>query len=188
MINLLPPDTKRQFAAGRLNSMLIRYIWITLALCVLLGALSVLTFMMLDSIKQDAQKRIDDNLANVNSLQQIQTRANAFRTNLAVSKAILDQQTHYTDTLLKITALMTPGTTLNNITLDQTSYGAPMTIQINAKSEQAAIALKQSFQNSTLFSDAHFLSLTLNNTNGSSAPAPYPVNAQMVVTLSKGAQ
>ena len=187
MINLLPPEAKRPFAAGRLNSMLIRYIWITLLLCGLIGILSAFTSVTLDVIKQSAQTRINENLASVSNLSGIQQRADAFRTNLAVSKAILDQQTHYTDTLLKITSLMTPGTTLNNITLDESTYGTPMSLQVNAKTEQDAIALKQSFQSSPLFSDVHFLSLTLSNSTNQQAGSAYPVNAQLVVTIKKGA-
>ena len=184
MINLLPPAAKQQFTAGRVNALLIRYIWIVLALFVLLAALSGLTAIMLQNVKQVAEREIASNNSSTASLQDVQVRVDTFKLNLDTAKANLDQQTHYSDTLLKISSLMTPGTTISSIALDQSTYGTPVTFQISAKSEEAVISLKQSFQNSTLFSDVHFQSVSIGSAEESSV-AGYPVTAQLVVTINK---
>lgn len=193
MINLLPPAAKRDFTAGRVNALLVRYIWITLALFGLLAVLCGLTLVMLEDTKQAAQQQIASNDADVASLTDIQIRADSFRANLAISKAILDQQTHYTDTLLKISGLMmdydkdgkpaVQGTVLNNISLDQSAYGTPMNLQIFAKNEDAAFHLKSNFQSSPMFKDVHFQSLSMGS--DSSTDAAYPVSGQLIVTINK---
>jgi len=184
MINLLPPATRQQFIAGRVNALLIRYIWIVLALFALLALLSGLTAFMLENVKQSIQNEISSNNTNAASLQEVQVRADTFRTNLEVAKSILDQQTHYSETILKISSLMTPGTAISSLSLDQTTYGTPVTLQISAKSEQAAVMLKQSFQESTLFSDVHFQSISIGS-GTETGNADYPVNAQLIVTINK---
>ena len=184
MINLLPPAVKHNLNAGRVNALLIRYIWITVALLVLLAGLCGLSVVALQGAKTSAEQQISTNDKSVAELDSIQQRADNFRANLAISKAILDQQTHYTDTLLKISSLMTPGTTLNNLSLDQSTYGTPMTLQISATDEQAVIKLKQSFQESPLFTDVHYLSIAIADSSAASNNA-YPVTAQLVVTINR---
>lgn len=185
MINLLPPAAKSNFTAGRVNALLIRYIWIALALLGLLAGLCGLAYVALQNSKVVAEQQIASNDKNVTQLESVQVRANTFRSNLAISKAILDQQTHYTDTLLKISSLMSKGTYLDSIGLDQTTYGTPMVLQISATDEQAVINLKKSFQDSSLFTDVHFQSISINSDNNSATVSTYPVTASLVVTINK---
>ena len=98
-----------------------------------------------------------------------------------VAKTILDQQTHYSNVLLKLAKLMQPGTILNSITLDSESYGTPMDVNFYAKSEDDAIKLRNSFQSSDLFSNVQFKSLALEGAEGSE----YPVQVVMQVTINK---
>ncbi len=189
MINLLPPAAKHEFAAGRVNALLVRYIWITLILFGLLAALCGLTYVALNGSKETAQQLITANETSVAGLQQIQAQSAAFKSDLATAKAILDQQTYYTSTLLKIGGLITPGTTIDSLSLDQSSYGtAPITLQVMATSEQAALDLKSSLQSSDLFSDVHFESITFASNDETHASSVYPVTAQLVLTINKGAR
>lgn len=185
MINLLPPAAKRNFTAGRVNALLVRYIWISVALLGLLASLCVFVLIMLQSVKATAEQQITSNDKSVIQLESVQRRADTFRANLAISKAILDQQTHYTDTLLKISGLMTKGTALSSLSLDQTTYGTPMTLQIAATDEQSALNLKLSFQESNLFSDVHFQSIAIGSDTNTPQASRYPVTAQLVVTINK---
>lgn len=183
MINLIPPAARRTFTAGRVNALLIRYIWIVIALFGLLAIISGLAYVMLETTKQSAQQQITSNNTDVKNLQYVQVRSDTFAANLAISKTILDQQTHYTDAILKISALIVPGTFISGLSLDETAYDSPMTLQVSAKDEQAALRLKTSLQDSGLFSDVHFLSLALGG--GESGGPDYPVSAQLVATIIK---
>lgn len=182
MINLLSPADKKDFAAGRVNALLLRYLWAVGFLFALLIVMSVLTYFALDGAKTQAEEQQKDNNATFAQYQPIQLRATEFQSNLQVAKTILEQQTNYSSVLLKIAALMPAGTTLNSISLDATTYGTPMELQIHAKTEQAAISAKSAFQNSPLFSNVQFKSITIGDTSATNA---YPVTATIQVAINK---
>ena len=181
MINLLPTQHKKDFAAGRTNTVLVRYLWITLALFSLLAAMSGLTYTVLTTEQANQQRERDASSQQIAQNQAIEQRQKEFETNLMVAKTILDQQTHYSNVLLKLAKLMQPGTILNSITLDSESYGTPMDVNFYAKSEDDAIKLRNSFQSSDLFSNVQFKSLALEGAEGSE----YPVQVVMQVTINK---
>lgn len=184
MINLLSPTDKKEFSAGRVNAILLRYLWFTGGLLGLLLVMSGLTYVVLGSAKQQAEADQKENSVKYAQYQPIQVRATQFQANLQTAKTILDQQTNYSAVLLKIARLLPIGTTLNNITLDSSTYGTPMELQIHARNEQAAVAAKDSFQNSSLFTNVQFKSLTI-----SEAPqgTGYPVTATITATINKEA-
>ncbi len=182
MINLLSPSAQKEFRAGRTNSLLIRYMWITFALFVLLAIMAGLTYFVLDNSKTSSEQSIAESDAKVADFQSTNEKATAFQANLSMAKSILDRQTNYSAILLKISQYMTAGTTLNSITLDSTTFGTPMNLQIFARDEAAAVALKNSFQASGLFSDVQFKSLS----NAGTTPG-YPLTAQLQITINKDA-
>ena len=182
MINLLSPAAKKEFAAGRVNALLIRYLWIIAALFILMTAIGGLTYLMLDNIKTNAVQQIAENEQHVTQYQSVQVRADEFKSNLAIAKTIMDRQTYYSDAILRISKYLPPGTVINTISLDGSSYGTPMTLQVYAVDETAAIALKTSFQNSQVFSDVQFQSLSLGGSGGNTS---YGVNVTLKVTISK---
>ena len=156
MINLLPPQLKKQFVAGRVNTLLVRYLWMTVGFFGLLAIISGLTYVMLETTKKNAQQQIDDNNARVVDYNDIQARTQALQSNLSAAKAILEKQTHYSEALLKIAKSLPDGIVLGKISLDSSTYGTPVTIHFLAKDEETAIALKKQLQESTIFSDVHF--------------------------------
>lgn len=181
MINLLPPQHKKDLSAASANTALVRYIWITLVLFVLLAAMSGLTYVMLTAEQDNQQREREASSRQIAQNQAIEQRQKEFETNLLIAKTIIDQQTNYSDVLLKIAKLMQPGTVLSGITLDYESYGTPMDIQLTAKTESDAIMLRNAFQNSDLFSNVQFKSLSRDDSKG----VEYPVSATMQVTINK---
>lgn len=180
MINLLPQEARKNLRAGRANTILVRYLWIVAALFALLAVISGLTYILLTTEQANQQRERDANSKQIAENQAIQQRQQEFKTNLLVANTILDQQTSYSYVLLKLARLMQPGTVLSNIVLDQEQYGTPMEITFSAKSEDNAIKLRNSFQNSDLFSNVQFKSVAIGGNEN-----PYPVTAVMQVTINK---
>lgn len=185
MINLIPPALKKQFVAGRVNTILVRYIWIVIMLLILLGVISALTYYMLDSARASAEERIKENNAETSSYQQVQARTTEFQSNLATAKTILDKQTYYSGALLKVVKYLIPGTVMDSISLDSSTYGTPMTLEIYALNENVAIDLKRSFQESNVLDDAHFQSLSLGTETKNINGKDYTVKITMTVTINK---
>jgi Tfp pilus assembly protein PilN len=181
MINLLPPDNKRQIQAGRSNTLLLRYnLFLLIAVGFLLVAIGVV-YVYLGNTKTAAEQTIKENQARVNSYAEIEKQSNEFKANLAIAKQILSKEVVYTDVVLQIAALMPPGVILDNLKLDAKTFGTKTTLAAHSKTIADAIALKESFQKSPLFSDVNFQIISTPETGSGS----YPVGISLNVTIKK---
>ena len=185
MINLLPPESKKHFIAGRVNTLLVRYIWLTAALFGLLALISGLTYVMLENTKQQAQQQIQTDDSQVAGFSDTQQRTKEFQDNLSVAKTILDRRTYYSGALLKLARYLPAGTVIDKVTLDSSTYGTPISLHFLAEDENTAISLKKALQDSNMFSDVHFQTLNLaENGKGANGKA-YRVGITMSTTIKK---
>lgn len=182
MINLLPPNEARQLRAARSNNLLIRYNIFSLAALVFLGAAIAIAYIYLTNTKAAAEETIADSQSRVSDYAPIKTEADAFRSNLTTAKQILDREVTYTKVILQFANLLPPGIILRDLNLDAQTFGTETTITAQAKSYDAAISLKDTFQNSDMFTNVHFQSIT--SSDGDSA---YPFTVTLGVTIKKEA-
>lgn len=180
MINLLPPDTKKQLYAARSNTLLVQYNILSIAILALILVASSLTFVYLNNIKSTNNDTIALNNQKVANYASVQSEAEKLRKNLAASKLVLTQGTDYPKLILAISNLLPKDTTVSNMSLSAATFGVPMQLLVNAKNYNAAITLKENFSKSTLFSDVHFVSIVQNADAGA-----YPLVVTMNVTIKK---
>ncbi len=179
MINLLPPEHKRDIRAARANTLLIRYnILLVGVLAFLMLAIGIVYFY-LSTTKAGAETTIKENKEKVAGFIATEQEAQLFRQNLATAKQILDREVNYTKVILKISNTLPSGTVLTNLTLDASSFGKETNMVAQAKSYDQAIALKDALNQSGLFTDVHFQSIV------SSGSADYPVTVNLYVTFKK---
>lgn len=177
MINLLPEQNKKDLQAGRTNLLLVRYnILMVGALLFTLLAIGILYFY-LTTAKASAEQSISDNKAKVSEYSQIEADAARFRSHLATAKQILDQEIVYTDIILKFSKLIPSGVVFDSLMLDPKTFGTPTVLTARCKSVEAASELKESFQNSTIFSDVKFESLSLSESDETGYPYTVSINA-----------
>lgn len=183
MINLLPPEEKRQIRAGRSNTLLIRYNIFLLGVVAFMLLSIGFIYFYLNNAKTDAEVRINENKTKVSSFADIQKEATEFRSDLATAKQILDREVIYTKVILEIAHLMPARTVLENLNLDSATFGTETALTAKAKTYNDAIAIKESFEKSNLFTDVRFSSLTINDADTSG----YPMTATLSVKISKDA-
>lgn len=184
MINLLPPEEKRQLRAAQSNVLLLRYNEaLVFAVAFLVIALGV-AYVYLNNASGVAHKTISDNKAKVVDYAPVQAQASQFRSNLATAKQILDSEVTYSKVILEIANLMPSGSVLQNLSLDSTTFGTPTQLIALAKDYPTALTLKNSFEKSSLFSDVHFDSITA---TASGTGNTYPMVVTLDVTIKKGA-
>lgn len=179
MINLLPQDERRQLYAARTNTLLIRYNIALVASVVFLGLAVAVVYFYLTTAMAVSQQTITDNESKATGYAAVQSQAEIFRSNLSIAKQILDGEVAYTNVAIAIAALMPPGTVLDKLNLDSSTFGTPTTLTAQAKNYDNAIALKDAFQKSPLFSDVNFQSITANE--GGLAGYPYTVNLNVTI-------
>lgn len=184
MINLLPREEVRQLRAARTNVLLARYnILLLAAVAFLFGAIGI-TYLQLSNTETLAKESIGQNESRSSSFIPIADQAEQFRTNLGTAKQILDREVTYTKVVLAIAKVLPSGVVLDNLNLDAQTFGTPTTLVAHARDYPSALALKDSFQTSSLFSDVHFESIA---TGEGTTDAAYPVTVNLNVTIKKDA-
>lgn len=182
MINLLPPETRKQLGAARTNRLLLRYnLLLLIAIAFMLAAVG-LVYIYLGSTKASAESTIAENIARAGDYDTVDSEANSFRQQLASVKQILDSDTKYTKVALEIAGVLPSGVVLETLNLDSTTFGTPTTLVTKATDYDTVLRLKESLQRSTIFSDASIQSI-----NDGGGTGKYPLTATFSVTIRKDA-
>lgn len=182
MINLLPRQHKHELVAARTNSLLIRYNVIMAGALVFLLMIIGGTFVYLSNAKATAENTIKDNESKVTGFADVEQQAQAFRQNLAIAKQILGREVNYTKVMLEMSQLLPDGVVLSSLNLDSATFGTETTLTAQAKTYDQALALKDAFSKSSLFSNVHFQSISTTETTGD-----YPLTISLNVTFKKEA-
>lgn len=179
MINLLPPETKREFRAAHANTALIRYItFLGISMAFLAVACSV-TYMFLLSAKTTNEElsKTASTIKSSQSSYQNQTD------NLNVSTSILSRKITYSNIITSLGSVLPAGTILKSLTLDSSTIGSTYDIQIMARSADLEPNLKNTINGSPLFSNYKLISTETDSTN----PPEYPITLNVNVVMNKAA-
>lgn len=179
MINLLPPDEKKQLRAARANILLLRYNALTLlAIAFLAGALSVV-YLFLSTQLQTAEATIKHNSEREGAYQSIKRDAEAFRNELVDAKRVLNSQVSYSQATVRLSSLLPAGASLkDSLELNESTFSGPITLNVKIKEESVAASLLESFRSSPYVS-----SVTRNKI--SIGDATYPYLVEMTVSLKR---
>ena len=173
MINLLPNETKQQIRAARTNSILVKYIIILSFAVTFLVLASAATFLFLLNMEEIQKSSTKTSQSSVS-----QPSVNSQST---VARDILNQQVSYSNIIMGIAAALPPGVILDSLLLNDSTLGAPLTLQLHASSDDDVSKLKDSFT-PPLFSNPSVGSAT----DDKSGPSGYPVKVTVSVTVNKG--
>lgn len=175
MINLLPNETKQQLRAAHTNAVILKYILITLVAVIFMASVYGVFYMILVDGRSTARLQVE-NYDSTNS------QLNDIKTNLSSAKNIIDRQVKYSNLILEIASILPASTSLERLVVDNNSINLPITMKIQAKSNEDLNGLQNRFTNSKIFSN---FSITTDNVDSDSSE--YPVAAQITVTINKGA-
>ncbi len=182
MINLLPDDQKKSLRAARMNVVLLRYNFITLAASGILLAALGLFFVFLSSTKLAAENSHSESQTKVTAHGATRKAADEYRANLATAGQILKNQVNYTPIIFNIAKLLPKGVVLDNIALSSKDFGSQTTISASAKDYAAVTQLKKDFEGSDMFSNVYFQSITAKASDGN---AGYPLSVSISVKINK---
>ena len=99
MINLLSPEERKQIKAARANSILMRYVVMSLIVVVIIVVELISSYFMLVFNQSASRETINDNQSKSSAFSSVKSDAEKYRSNLRVAKYILDTQAPYTDIL-----------------------------------------------------------------------------------------
>ncbi len=182
MINLLPDEAKKELRAARVNVLLIRYMGVIFAAFAFLVLILFGSYFLLDQTKASSQALIDANDTKAEVYSTTKAQVDALSGQLAEAKAILDQEILYSKVLVNFGQQMVPGTIIDKMTLDSTSFtGAPVTLKVYAKTTDAAVTLRDRFESSPFFTNVSFQTIS----DSSGGITDYPVNVTMSLQFNR---
>lgn len=181
MINLMPDADKKEIRAARANVILARYIMIILMAFVFLLLLLAGSYVVLTQTKDSATRLMDANSSKAAVYSATKAQVDSLSASLTQTKTILNQEVLYSNVLMNIGQQMPAGTVLDKITLNSASFtGTPVTLKAYAKTTNDAVALREKFQSTPIFTNVNFSSVS------DSAGIPgYPVSVTMTLVVTK---
>lgn len=189
MINLLPPDDKKQLAAARTNTLLARYS-VLLSIIVVFLALEVVgMYLVVDASTAQNESIIAENEQKTAAYASTKQQAAVFSSNLATAKYILGKQAPYTRLIFALSTSLPEGSVLDTMALDPTTFGTPTTLTVKTQSYNKAVEVKAALQNAKingktpLFTSVSFQSLSASE----ELTSQYRFTAILNVTYSKEA-
>ncbi|NCO10736.1 hypothetical protein GW746_00100 [Candidatus Saccharibacteria bacterium] len=181
MINLLPGERKKQLEAARINTLLVRYIGMTLVAT--LGVLAVMygSSMILNDTKMSADSLIETNDTEAGIYGETKQKVSDLSAQLYGAKVVLDEEVRFSEILTGIGKLMPEGTVIGNVDLTVASISSPVTITAYAQTTEQILALQSAFRSSPLVQTVSFQSVSAD----SGGIDNYPVSVTMTVTFNK---
>lgn len=183
MINLLPPESKKQYRAARMNTVLLRYnITLLFASLFLVGAIGVAYTFLMNSASI-AEKTIAENTTKESSYAAVKQSADSFRSAIADTKATLDSRTNYSRALISLANAMPEESALSTLDLKSESFGVPIKLQFFVKDESGARLLLRRLEDSPVISGVSRGNINIQ----SQEAARYPLAIDVTLTISKEA-
>ena len=156
MINLLPPNDRRQLAAARTNTLLVRYVVVLPILIIAMIAEMGAVYFFMNSIQTNNRRVIAENETQAARYADVKKKGSEYKKN---AKSILDTQFPYTAVLTAIAQALPEGASIEQIAIDAQKLNTPSEIKMRVQSYQQAVDVKNILQkikvnSKLLFSDA----------------------------------
>jgi Tfp pilus assembly protein PilN len=174
MINLLPPNTKKELRSAHTNAILVKYMTFTVIAIVMMAAAYGVSYMILRDSRETASLQIENYDAAEKDL-------TAIESNILMAKDILDREIRYSDVITELAALIPKNVVLDKLVVDRDSVSSPITLQLNAKSKNDLTSVQGNFLSSKIFTN---FSIAPETTKSESSE--YPVAIKITVTIKKG--
>lgn len=182
MINLLPPERKKQILAGQSNLLLLRYNFVSILLSVLLLVMVGGMYALLGNIKKNAEETTQDRLAKSAEYSKVKQETDQFKANLSIAKHILSKEVRYSKISIEIAQIIPHGIVLQSLQLDSSLFGSPIELNALGKSHEDAIRLKSALENSPIFTN-----VSLMQTSKVDGEELYPISIRINATIRKEA-
>jgi Tfp pilus assembly protein PilN len=161
MINLLPPETKRQIRAARMNVTLYKYCLLIIATAALLGGVFAVGFLADLNDRRSAETYKTESEAAAAPYAKTKAQAEDFAKDLATGRTILTSNVSFSKLVLDIAAVVPSGVILNNLSLGTTAKAdTPIDISARTSSYDGAVALKNSLEASPIFEQVNIINIS----------------------------
>ncbi len=199
MINLIPPEKRRELRAMRHNSILVRYALISIVFFAVTIFIHFGTYLLLRQAEVTNTAQSESHLKKAVEYEGVYREAQEYTQNLAAAKALFESSVPYPEALSNLAKTLPSGVIIDTVNLEAGIIDQPGTLTAHAVSYEAAVALKDAFANSTIAKDVSIsnvtntsISTTESNSDSAStssgegsAPNNYPIQVTLNITFTR---
>lgn len=185
IINLLPPEQKKEIRAGRANLLLLRYCVLTGVVVTVLCLAIALGYLYLSNTKNLNEARIAENNLKSKEFANVEAESKQFKSNLTIARRLLDKKVTYAKVYVKLSNTMPEGTALESFMLDPTLAGQRALLSARVKTPDHAIQVRKKLIDTGLFKEVPFATLKLDqqkNAEGKASDYPYLASYNLIYT------
>lgn len=176
MINLLPPKILLNKQIARSNTILRRYIELTIISMVVISAAVVAASYFLTSQKEDVQKTVTLNKEKVVELAPVQKQGEELSATVTTISSLFSHNVNFSEMLTQIGGITPPGAVLTGLQFSTDDFKSPLVVTAKVESAERGAVLRNNLAASELFSRADIQSISqAEDSDTSSTPvAPTP--------------
>ncbi len=176
MINLLPPKLLLDKQTARSNTVLLRYVELTLISMVVIGLSIFVASYFLNSQKNDVQQTVALNNKKVTELAPIQNQGEELSATVKTISGLFSHNANFSEMLTAIGGVTPSGVILTGLQFSTEDFKSPLVITAKIESAERGAVLRNNLAASDLFSRADIQSITqAEDADTSSVPvAPSP--------------
>jgi Tfp pilus assembly protein PilN len=159
MINLLPPAQKDAIKFGRINSLLVKYIFV--AVVAVLALLLILAYgaKNLSAIQNDIKGEVAQNRSDVDELKTYHDQAQQISKQVETLAKLFEQEVKFSELLTSIGQVMPDGSALTQLSLND-DRSLPLNLTATVTNEGTAAVLRKNLEESDIFDKADIISIT----------------------------
>lgn len=163
MINLLPPENKKQLRASLHNTLLRGYIGLLLVFVLIYAGVFGFVYI---TIRQSQDIYRQDEAANnqrVIAYADTKKSATELSNNLKQAKVVLDQRVDYSQVLFEIAKILPEGVSINSVRLESKLFEGEKPLEINLVNSNQSAEIKKVLENSGLFKSVVIVNVVSND-------------------------
>lgn len=172
MINLLPPQRVVSLKIARSNTVLRRYVELTIVSMILLFAAFGMAYYFLHAQQTNTAQTVELDKQKIEKLRPVQKQAEELSSTVNTVAGLLTNNVKFSQMLTQIAGLMPQGSVLTGLQFSIEDVKLPLAISAQVDSEQKAAILRNNIEASDLFSRADIQNISLIGEPGSTNSVP----------------
>ena len=172
MINLLPPARLTNLKIARSNTIIRRYVELTLLSMAFLAVAVIVAYYFLNAQQVDTKQTVEVDQKKIAELQPVQKQAEQLSLTVNTVAGLLSHNIKFSDMLTQIGGVMPQGSVLTGLQFSIEDLKSPLIISAQVDSEQKAAILRNNIASSPLFSKADIQTISQVGATGSTNSTP----------------
>ena len=174
MINLLPPKRVFGIKVARNNTILRRYLELSLMAMLFLCATVLIAHYFIHQQNVNTRTSVHLGEVKIKELEPINKKAEDLSKTVNIIDSLISRNIKFSELLVKLGAVMPDGSVLTGLQFSVDSLDSPLVVSAKINDEQKAAILRNNLAGSDLFERVEIKNITLNEEGTSSATSLAP--------------